>query len=137
MRCRVSFVLGVGFLVVLLAVAAALAEDDPSVPAQIPFAETAIRDWRPEGESGLWLKGAKGRWYRATFMGSCLGLRHTESLRFDLLPNGTLDKTGGVFVEGRKCQFRSFMAQTGAPPTKQQMRAAAKAAREAPEAEAE
>jgi hypothetical protein len=114
----------------LLAAAAAWAEDDPTVEARISFASKSIREWRVESRDAIWVKGPD-RWFRATLAGPCIGLVQAEAIAFDLDARDVLDKTGGVIVEGHTCKFRTFMAQTGEPPSKKELREGRRAEREA------
>jgi hypothetical protein len=84
--------------------------------ASIPFTQFGtIRDWRPDGDRGLYIRGSGNQWYYATLMSKCNGINFTDTIGFDNEPNGTLDKFSSIRVDGQTCQFTSLVKSD--PPT--------------------
>lgn len=99
----------------------------PGKPASIAFARLNIRDWRADGEKGLWVQAAGGAWYYGSFSFPCQGLQFKNALRFNYGATGELDRWGGVQTrEAGKCPFKTFETSTG-PPVPQQPQPAAPA----------
>ena len=87
-------------------------------PVSIPFANLgSVRDFRVVSDDVLLIEGTGHRWYRATLFGPCIGLRQAESLAFVTEPGGALDRFSAIYVEGRRCTFRTF-ERTEAPAKK-------------------
>jgi hypothetical protein len=104
---------------------AASAGADESHPASIPFANLgAIRSFRAPDDQTLLIEGSGHRWYRATFFGACLGIRSVERLAFVTEPGGSLDRFSAVWVDGRRCPFRSF--ERTEPPTPREKKPSAR-----------
>ena len=83
--------------------------------ASIPFVNMgSIRDWRADGDKGLYVQDLHGKWYRATLMGTCPDLPFAEVIGFETRGIDTLDKFATVIVRGRRCAFSSFV--TSSPP---------------------
>lgn len=94
---------------------AALAEEPR--PASIPFANLgSIQSFRALDDSTLLIEGSGHRWYRATFFGSCIGLRNAERIAFVTEPGGSLDRFSAVWIDGRRCPFRTFERTEKPPP---------------------
>jgi hypothetical protein len=107
-RVRLPFARCTAVALAVLGLALA-ARADESHPASIPFANLgAIQDFRALDDQTLLIEGSGHRWYRATFFGSCLGIRNVERLAFITEPGGSLDRFSAVWVDGRRCPFRSF-----------------------------
>jgi hypothetical protein len=99
---------------VVLAAAALPAAAAP--PASIPFADMGgVRDWRADGDRGIWIQATGGRWYYARFLGPCVGLDFRDRVGFMTEPGGDLDKFSAVFADGQRCSFQTF-APSPAPP---------------------
>jgi hypothetical protein len=83
----------------------------------IHFADLGgIRDFRALDDQTLLIQGTNRRWFRARLWGSCIGLRTAERIAFVTEPGGDLGRFSAIFVEGRRCAFRSF--EPSAPPPK-------------------
>jgi hypothetical protein len=84
--------------------------------AAIKFADHGgINDWRATDRDTLYVEGRHGEWFKATFMGTCAGLRFTETIGFETEANGDLDSFSAVIVDGRRCAFRTFERVDGLP----------------------
>jgi len=87
--------------------------------ASIPFANHGgIRDWRADGDRGMWVQDSHNRWYYGRFMAPCTGLQFAEAVRFKTSPSDQLDRWS--FVRARdtgNCAFSSF-ARSDGPPKK-------------------
>jgi hypothetical protein len=106
-----------GALAAIVGVAGSAFAKDEERPVSIPFANLgSVRDFRALSDDVLLIEGTGHRWYRATLFGPCIGLRHAESLAFVTEPGGALDRFSAIYVEGRRCTFRSF--ERTDPPAK-------------------
>ncbi|NWG53813.1 MAG: hypothetical protein HXY28_08855 [Hydrogenophilaceae bacterium] len=86
------------------------AADQEAPQASIAFADFgSIRSFRPLGDDAVLLEGAHGRWYRATFFGSCPDLPFTESVAMDSDAAGRVDRFSAIIVRGRRCAFRTLV----------------------------
>src|SRR5262245_43449940 len=83
--------------------------------ARIPFVDLGgIRDWRADGERGLFVESNNGDWYYAEFVAPCLELKFRERVGFVTEPGGSLDKFSSVIAGNQRCYFRTF--EPSAPP---------------------
>lgn len=88
--------------------------------AVIHFADLGgIKDWRAVDRKTLYIEGRNRRWFKVTFMGPCTGIMFTEAIGFVTDATGDLDKFSAVFVDGRRCHFRTFEPADGPPKKKQ------------------
>lgn len=85
--------------------------------ASIPFASHGgIRDWRADGDRGIWVQDIHNKWYYARFMSPCIGLQFAEAVRFKTGPAGELDRWGAVRARNTgNCVFTSFVRSDGPP----------------------
>lgn len=99
-----------------LALAGAVQAEAPRREAAIHFADHGgVDDWRADGDSTIYFKDQRRRWYRAELFGPCFDLPYTEHIGIDARPGGTLDKFGAIYVRGQRCSFRSFEQVEGPP----------------------
>jgi hypothetical protein len=76
----------------------------------------AMRNWRADGERGLWIQAGNLRWFYAHFAGMCHGLSSTNSLAFETHASGRIDRTSVlVLPEGARCPVQS-LTPSGDPP---------------------
>lgn len=109
----------IAFGLLLATLAGAANADDEKAAASIPFADLgAIRNFRAVSDRELLIEGSGHRWFRATFVGACLGLRSAEQIAFMTEPGGSLDRFSAIYVDGRRCAFRSF--EPTEPPVKRE-----------------
>lgn len=99
---------------ILAAPIAASAKDkswpELGVESKIPFAATGgIRNFRPDGDYGLWIEDSKRRWYYAALDGRCSGLGFASAVGFDTDGLSTFDRFGIVRVEGISCRVTSLV----------------------------
>lgn len=84
--------------------------------AVIHFADLGgIKDWRAVDRETLYIEGRNKRWFKATFMGPCTGIMFIDAIAFVTGPSGDLDKFCSIFVDGRRCHFRTFEPVDGPP----------------------
>jgi hypothetical protein len=88
-----------------------------SADGWIPFANHGgIRDWRDDGDRGMWVQGSDRHWFYATFMSPCIGLPFAQSVGFVTGPSGELDKWSSVLVRGElRCVIQTFTPSDGPP----------------------
>ncbi|MCJ2184505.1 hypothetical protein MTR62_17670 [Novosphingobium sp. 1949] len=110
----------------LAAAAPAFARDAPSHAekaaaryASIPFADHGgVDDWRSDGTGTVYFKDLHKQWYKARLMGVAVDLPYAERIGIIAGPGGTLDRFGGVLVEGQRYMFSSFEKVDGPPEGK-------------------
>jgi len=93
------------------------AAESHSAGADAAFLEhAAMRNWQADGERGLWIQARNLRWFYARFAHVCHGLSSTNSLTFETLASGRIDRTSAVMTPGGgRCPVQTF-ARSGAPP---------------------
>jgi len=67
-----------------------------------------IRDFRPDGDAGIYIEGRNNQWYHADFFAPCYALRFHETVGFVIDPTDTLDRFSSILVAGDQCYFKSF-----------------------------
>jgi hypothetical protein len=78
---------------------------------RLPFATTRVSGFEVvRGENAVILHAGPSQLYRATLWNSCASeLRWArERIAIDARPNGTLDRTGILIVNGQRCPIESF-----------------------------
>lgn len=84
--------------------------------AEIPFANSGnIRDWHADGTNALYVEDARGRWYHASLIGSCMDLPTANQIAFLTRGPDQLDKFSAISVHGRQCQFSALVTSAGPP----------------------
>jgi hypothetical protein len=89
--------------------------------ASLPFLRHgAVRDWRADGDKGLWVQSNGRRWYYASFLFPCTGLRFADTIGFESDAADRLDRWSRVRVPGglalgSSCTLRSFTEDEGPP----------------------
>jgi len=85
--------------------------------ASIPFASHGgVRDWRADGDRGIWVQDLGRQWYYGRFMSPCIGLQFAEAVRFKTGPAGELDRWSLVRARDTgNCVFTSFVRSDGPP----------------------
>ena len=109
---------GIVAALAMLAGGGALAAEQlaPGQPASIAFARQNIRDWRADGDKGIWVQAAGNAWYYGAFSYPCQGLQFRNAVRFSFGATGELDRWGGVQTrQSGKCLFKSFDTSAGPP----------------------
>ena len=85
--------------------------------ASIPFVDMgSIRDWRPDGNSALYVQDQRRNWYHAELMGPCTGLAFTDRIGFVTRGTNRLDRFATVIVDGERCAFQNFVTSAAPPP---------------------
>jgi hypothetical protein len=80
-------------------------------PAEIAFADLGgIDDWRVSKDGALLIRSTGGRYFRATFFGSCPELPFAERVGFVTEADGSLDRWSSIYADGDRCYFRTFDA---------------------------
>lgn len=103
-------------LVTLLLAAVAASRSAAALPAVPPAKATEIavtyhgriRDWRADGNTGIYVEGVDGNWYHADFMWSCVELPIADHVTFVTEPDGSLDRFSSIRVRGDQCAFVSL-----------------------------
>lgn len=101
-----------------LLVAPASAADPPAAPTPAPAPASPpraavqgyrIEDWKALSNDSLQLRTNDGRRYRATLMGPCIGLRHTDAIAFITRGERSVDRYAGIMLpDGSRCYFKTF-----------------------------
>lgn len=116
-------------LAALLTAGTAVAQTAPAPqpaegkPASIPLIRLDnIRDFKPDGDRGVWLQDRGRNWYYATMLGPCLGLSNAISIGVDTRFGGnSLDSTGVLLVDGDRCRI-GRLTTSEPPPRKAKAR---------------
>lgn len=129
----------------LLSLSAVAAADEPAakvpralgVESSITFPNNAtIKNWRADGEDGIWVQDRKGDWYYGKFAVLCRNADFALAIGIDNRGTSTLDRFATIIVGRERCPLISFVA-SAPPPTKAELKAkreAEKAARKARDA---
>ncbi len=83
---------------------------DSTEQARIPFADRTIRNWRTPSRDVVLIEAGGGQWYRADLMGSCSGLRFSETLGFETNAGGSFDRFSSIVTRDQNCPVRSLVA---------------------------
>jgi acetyl-CoA acetyltransferase len=76
----------------------------------------AMRNWQADGERGLWIQAGNPGWFYVRFARVCHGLSSTNSLAFETLASGRIDRTSAVIMPGgARCPVQRI-GPSGAPP---------------------
>jgi hypothetical protein len=107
-------------LVLSLATGPALADDaktkSTAPQAEIPFANLGgISGWVPDGNKALYIQGRNGKWYHATLMSPCYGMRDGEAIAFASTPMGTFDHFSAIIADHQECRVSSLVESDGPP----------------------
>lgn len=99
--------------------------------AYIPFANHGgIRDWRADGNKGIWVQASSRAWYYAQFSFPCNNLNFVDAVRFNTEPGGELNRWSSVRVRhGGVCYFKNFEPSDGPAPKAKSQGATESAAR--------
>ena len=107
----------------------AAAADEPApralgVESGIAFpGDATIRNWRADGEDGIWIEGRRGEWFYGRFAGFCRDLDFAQAIGVDTRGVSRLDKFAAIIVRGERCPLVSFMT-SAPPPTREEAKAA-------------
>lgn len=95
------------------------AEPPATAPAGPPRAAVQgyrIEDWKALSNDSLLIRTNDGRRYRATLMGPCIGLRHTDAIAFVTRGERTVDRFAGIMLpDGSRCYFKTFESVSQPP----------------------
>lgn len=113
MKTRTAMRAALGAMLLALTGSAVAASAAPD--ASIPFANHGgIRDWRADGDRGVWVQDVHRNWYYAKLMGPCIGLNFAQSIGFDTQPLGRFDKWSAIVVPGSgRCVVQTFTPSLG------------------------
>ena len=76
-----------------------------------------IRNWKSDGNDGIWVQDTRNKWYYAKFMAPCIGLPFAEGVRVKTGPSGEVDRWSSVITHSTgPCRFASFVRSDGPPP---------------------
>lgn len=127
----------------LLSLSAVAAADEPAskaspralgVESSITFPNSAtIKNWRADGEDGIWVQDRSGDWYYGKFAVFCRNADFALAIGIDNRGTSTLDRYATIIVGHERCPLISFVS-SAPPPSKAELKAkreAAKAARKA------
>lgn len=118
--------------------AAAATEPAPrplGVESGITFPGNAtIRNWRADGDDGIWIEGRRGEWFYGRFIGTCRDLDFAQTIGVDTRGASRLDKFATIIARGERCPLVSFVT-SAPPPTKAEIKAAREAAKAAAKTE--
>lgn len=80
------------------------------VESKIAFANHGgIRDFRPDGDYGLWIQDNKKRWHYAALSSRCNGLGFSNAVAFETGGLGSFDRFGYINVDGQRCDVSSLV----------------------------
>jgi len=88
----------------------------PLNTAGIPLGEfDSIRDWRGEGDGGVYLESSHRTWYHATFTAPCLQLPSASHISVGVPDSITDTMLTSIQVYDHKCYFKTFDPVSGPP----------------------
>ena len=90
-------------------------------PDAFPNSAT-IKNWRADGENGLWVQDRKGDWYYGKFAVICRNADFALAIGIDNRGTSTLDRFATVIVGRERCPLISFVS-SAPPPTKAELKA--------------
>lgn len=67
-----------------------------------------IRNFKADGDKGIYVEGRNREWYYAKFFGPCYDLRFHDQVGFVIDATGDLDRFSSILVGGQQCYFKSF-----------------------------
>lgn len=80
------------------------------VESRIAFANSGgIRDFKPDGDYGLWIQDSSRRWHYAALDGHCSGLGFATALGFETGGLSSFDRFGWINVGGVRCGVSSVV----------------------------
>ena len=68
-----------------------------------------IRDWHSDDDRSIYLRDRTGRWYYATFLGVCPGVRHSPSISFKTDALGQFDRFSTISTYRGLCSVGSVV----------------------------
>lgn len=93
------------------------------VESSITFPNSAtIKNWRADGENGLWVQDRKGDWYYGKFAVLCRDADFALAIGIDNRGTSTLDRFATIIVGRERCPLISFVS-SAPPPTKAELKA--------------
>ena len=102
-------ILGLALFMAMTGCATAQAPVSP-YETSIPFAANGgIRDFERESDKSVLLRDRSGRWYRATFVGTCPRVGYGATLVYNTGPSGTFDRFSSISSEYGTCQVGSVV----------------------------
>ena len=109
--------LGIALVIAMSGCATTQAPISP-LETSIPFAANGgIRDFERESDKSVLLRDRSGRWYRATFVGTCPRVGYGATLVYNTGPSGTFDRFSSISSEYGTCQVGSVV-RADAPRSK-------------------
>jgi opacity protein-like surface antigen len=85
----------------------------------IPFvSHGGVRDWRAFDDHTLYIESQGSQWFKATTMGTCIGLDFADKIGFDGGGNDTFDKFSRLIVRGQPCPIETLVKVDGPPAKK-------------------
>lgn len=96
--------------------AVAVADSVPAAATSSNVSRAEMIKWLADGERGLWIETSNLKWFYARLTRVCSGLSATNSLVFNTVPSGSIDRRTTIAVPGgARCSVRSI-AFSGEPP---------------------
>ena len=84
--------------------------------------DSTIRNWRADGENGIWIQDRSKNWYYGTFATRCRDVDFAQAIGVDTRGAGRLDRFATILVRGERCPLISFVS-SAPPPTKAELKA--------------
>lgn len=104
----------------------ALAEPTPrevGVEASITFPSNAtIRNYRADGERGVWIEDRRRNWYYASFFGRCRDIDFAQSIGIDTRGTSRLDRFSMIIVGNERCAIERLVTADKPLPAREQAR---------------
>lgn len=87
-------------------------------PMRVLSDMSGIKDWKAESRHAILIETYAGNVYRATFMGSCTGIKFTDTIGFRVRGDRRLDKFSSVILDrGQICTFKTLVKVEEEPET--------------------
>lgn len=93
------------------------------VEASITFPSNAtIRNYRADGERGVWIEDRRRNWYYASFYGRCRDIDFAQSIGIDTRGTSRLDRFSMIIVGNERCAIVRLVTADKPLPAREQAR---------------
>lgn len=94
----------------------AVADSIAAVEASPDVKRAEMITWLADGEHGLWIETSNLKWFFVHLTRVCPGLSATNSLVFNTVASGSIDRRTTIAVPGgARCSVRSIAFSSGPP----------------------
>lgn len=99
------------------------ASREVGVEASITFPSNAtIRNYRADGERGVWIEDRRRNWYYASFFGRCRNIDFAQAIGIDTRGTSRLDRFSTIIVGHERCAIERLVTADKPLPAREQAR---------------